>query len=651
MTRDEKAIHVETFELSPQNEAVYSTAGRLQRQFPGPSFMLDRATFNAPGLQDTLANTICTMSRQSVPGTKPKVKKAGQEHDEGRNTTDLKMVTEFLVAFLRSYATIFDCLQVQKNTREEVLWLDTELPWRRSSLWLLIRVALQVNLRRLCDHHGISDDIYKHCMVYYMSSVLNVCLEKAMSDEQFYIMNAKIVRWLHKLDLSHLPAWFPFVQAVLQKAKGSIRKSWGEIMAQTGSRHDKECLEKLKFEEDVYHSLPDLDKWLKGLEERQHCLSSAGFQPSTDLLEFKKAELPSPLRIGNTDYNLLNLAALEDWVESNLDSWLQVHISNEDTCQQLHDLIKNYYRVASPQYSRNPEAVSVMLLTILELWIACDKSAVKLPLLLGDYSTCVPMDLFKSLLLPYWSQMERLARAEDYMEKRRQRLRFPESSIFQDFGTRSCFSVRFFNQSIEHQDLLAEIKDHAERERTKKKLELRQKHERYRELYALAGQRECTYYEVIPDPRFNFTESRHSPDCQRCAYMNEADSIQIGIYEWPLPTNPLKAKTTVFELNVPQPFASWRDTTVFFLLTVLQLDYSSRYSPRARHQPQTYSGLSAFFTSTNDSQRIGLLSEVKPHVKTHRYKKKIIDVTESDICLENGLDLHYFDHETDYFVT
>ncbi|KAL4749322.1 hypothetical protein BDW72DRAFT_214126 [Aspergillus terricola var. indicus] len=651
MTKDDKAIHLEAFELSPKNEAVYSTAGRLQRQFPGPSFMLDQTTFNAPGLQDTLAHTLATMSRQSVPGTKSKVKKARQDHDEERDTTNPKMVTEFLAAFLHHCATFFDGLQVQKNTREEVLWLNAGLPWRRSPLWLLVRVALQVVLRRLCRRHGISDDIYKHYMVYFMSSVLNACLEKAMSDEQIYIMNAKIAHRLRKLDLLNLPAWFPFVQTVLQKANDSIRKSCGKIMVQSSIRHDEVCLQKLNFGEDVYHSLPDLDKWLEGLEERQHYLSSADFQPRTGLLEFKAVELPSSLVSGDPDYNPLNLAAFERWVQLYLESWLRVHISNKDTCQQLGNLIKDYYHVASLLYSSNPEAVSFMLLTILELWIACDKSAVELHPLLGDYDTCVPMDLFESLLLPYRSQMERLARAEDYMKQRRQRLRFRESSIFQDFGTQSCFSVRFFDQSIKHQVLLAEIQDHAERERAKKKLELRQKHQRYKELCALADQRECTYYDVHPDPRFDITESRHSPNCQRCAYTNEADSIKIGIHEWPLPTNSLEAKTTVFELNVPQPFASWRDTTVFFLLTVLQLDYASKTQPRARHQPQTYSGLSPFFTSINNSQRIGLLSEAKPHVKTHRYNKKIIDVTESDICLENGLNLHYFDHETNCFVT
>ncbi|KAJ9318556.1 hypothetical protein DTO271D3_1218 [Paecilomyces variotii] len=281
MTRNDNAIHVEAFELSPQNEAVNSTVGRLQRQFPGPSFMMDRATFNAPGLQNTIAQTLATMSHQSVAGTKPKVKKARQKHDEDRDTTNPKMVTEFLAAFLRPCAAMFDSLQIHKNTREEVLWLDSRFPWRRSPLWLLVRVALQVILRRLCRRDGISDDIYKHYMVYYMSSVLNDCLKKTMSDEQLYLMNAKIARRLHKLDLSHLPAWFPFVKNVLQEVNASILKSWRGIMAQSGPRHDKDRLAKLNFGKDIYCSLPDLDKWLEALDKRQHCSSSADFQPPT----------------------------------------------------------------------------------------------------------------------------------------------------------------------------------------------------------------------------------------------------------------------------------------------------------------------------------------------------------------------------------
>lgn len=34
LSRDERAIHVETFELSPRNKSVMTTIGRLQRLFP-----------------------------------------------------------------------------------------------------------------------------------------------------------------------------------------------------------------------------------------------------------------------------------------------------------------------------------------------------------------------------------------------------------------------------------------------------------------------------------------------------------------------------------------------------------------------------------------------------------------------------------------
>ena len=643
MTRDDDMIHVEVFELSPHNEAVNSTLGRLQRQFPGPSFRLDRKTFNTPGFQDAIAQTIATMSHQSVAGTKPKVKKAGQKHDEDRDTTDPKMVTEFFVAILRPFATVFHGLQIHKNTREEVLWRDCRFPWRRSPLWFLVRVALQVTLGRLCQHDGILDDIYKQYMVYYMSSVLNDCLENTVPDEQAYLMNAKIARRLHKLDLSDLPAWFPFVQNVLQKANDSISTSWRGIMTQNSVLHDRDELGKLDFGKDIYCSLPDLDKWLEALDNRKQCSELADFKPCTGLLEFEKTELPSSLKTSDPDYKLLNLTAFENWVEFNLDSWLKVHLSNENTCQQLRNLIHCYYDVASSLYSDNPEAVSVMLLIILELWIACDKSAINIHPLLADYDPCVPMGMFESLVLPYRSQMERLARAEDYMNHRQQRICFPESSIFQDFGTRSCFSVRFFDQSTEHQVLLAKIENRAGSERAQKKLELSEKRARYKKLYALVNQMDCTYNEVISNPRFNLTESRHSSSCERCSYKKQAEKIKISIHEWPLPASSLQAKTTVFELKIPRPFAFWRDTTMFFLINVLRLDYISQERPRAKYPLSTYSGLLPFYTYTNNPPRFGLLSQDKPHGSTHRQKKKISNVTEKDVCLENGMKLRYFD--------
>lgn len=66
-------IHVESFELSPRNEYVIKTVGRLQRQFSGPTIALSSTTFDEPGFRDTVAPTLAKMSRQPVAGTKNKV--------------------------------------------------------------------------------------------------------------------------------------------------------------------------------------------------------------------------------------------------------------------------------------------------------------------------------------------------------------------------------------------------------------------------------------------------------------------------------------------------------------------------------------------------------------------------------------------------
>ncbi|KAL4918900.1 hypothetical protein BDW62DRAFT_200299 [Aspergillus aurantiobrunneus] len=651
LTRNYDAIHVETFELSPRNEAVNATKGRLQRQFPGPAFSLDRSIFSEQGMRSTMAQTLAKMSHQSVPGTKEKVKKSGQELDEDRDSTDPKMVTELFTAFLRPCSTIVDNLQIHKNTRDEVLWLDCRSPWQRSALWLLIRVALQLIVRRLCQRERVPDDIYKHFMVYYMSTILNVASAQ-VSDENCHLMSAKIARRLHKLDLSAHPAWFPYVQHSLQRANSAISDSWRSIVARNTLRHDKLRLVDLDFSKDIYFPLRDLEKWLEGIDNREHCRDYANFQPQRKLLELQNTELPSFAYANDPAYTLPSLAVFENWVDVNLNSWLQLHLSDEDTCQHLGRLIRDYHAVASSLYSHNPEALSVMLLTILELWIACDRSAIEAHPTLSGYSSCVPMDIFESLVLPYRSQMERLARAEEYMHQRQRRLRYPGSCIFQDFGTQSCFSVKYFDQSGEHQALLATIEEHARNKRNAKQAELRKKQQEYKRLIDLADEIDCTFYEVTIDRSWNIKELRHSPSCKKCQYTTDADSISIDIHEWPLPRSSMQAKkTTVFELKIPRPFAFWRDTTIYLLLDVLGVAYSSQEHPRARYQPRTYTGLAPFFTSVNNSQRIGLLSQDKPHERTHRRQKKIIDVTERDVCLENGMNFHYFDDVAGCFVS
>ncbi|KAK5699403.1 hypothetical protein LTR17_023250 [Elasticomyces elasticus] len=134
----ELAIRFEVFELSPTNSAVFQCEGRLVRAFPGTAVDVDLKTFTEPGLVETIAHTLAKMSFQSVPGMQPRIRKAGDDMDEDRDTTHPGMVSEFLLGVLSAVGHSVATKTISKNTREEVLWQDARSPWRRSPVWLLL---------------------------------------------------------------------------------------------------------------------------------------------------------------------------------------------------------------------------------------------------------------------------------------------------------------------------------------------------------------------------------------------------------------------------------------------------------------------------------------------------------------------------------
>ncbi|KAL2816576.1 hypothetical protein BDW59DRAFT_166300 [Aspergillus cavernicola] len=652
MSRIEDKIHIELWELSPRNEAVTTTLGRLKRQFPGPTLAMDLDVFRNSGLQETMAQTLAKLSHQSVPGTKSKVKKSGAKHDEDRDTTHPKMVTEFFMAFLRPMCGDTQALQIQKNTREEVLWLDSRSPWRRSPLWLLIRVVLQLAFRRLSARKIIPNNLYKQFMVYLMSFILFTS-QDTLPSENLHCMTAKICRRLHKLHLSYQPAWFELVQRALTVANERITTRWHNTMKEKAHHIDISSLAQLDFSGDVACTLSGLDQYLEQIQQHDdnNSLRSVRFHPISKLLQFKSSDIPTSLQSAHSDYTVYNLAVFEDWVSTSLDGWLELHVAVQSTCGRLAELIKKYHAAASDAYSSSPEGISIMLLTILELWIACDKSAVNAHRILSDYDPCIPISMFQSLLLPFQSQMERLARAEEYLNDRNRRVKHEGPGVFRDFGTTSCFSVSFFDGSDTHQKLYDAIEECAARKRQEKCSELCRMHERYRELYRRVDSMECTYNEVLVDREFNIRESRHSNSCIRCEIQRQADSMEIMVHEWPLPADCLRAKSTVFELQPPQPFTGWREASIHFILSVLRAGYLTHDVPAASYRPKNHNGLSSVFAGSRAAQRIEPLSQNKPHEGTHRKKRRIIDVRQEDVCLDNGMRCQYFDNTAGCFVS
>ncbi|RMZ83548.1 hypothetical protein DV738_g1146, partial [Chaetothyriales sp. CBS 135597] len=648
ISKVDSSIHVEAFELSPRNEDVLTTKGRLRRSFPGPALALTIDAFEQPGLQSTMAHTLAKMSHQSAVETQPQVWKAGRLHDESRDTTHPKMVTELFMAFLSPSGEPVNVLRLNKNTREEVMWHDALSPWRRSPLWILLRVAIQLIFSRLAGSENPSASYYKTFMLVLMGKVLQLSLQHEIPCDLLYVMNAKLGRRLLKLDSSSAGGGIAFVQCVMSRTAKIIQERWDGVMQRTSTHHDLSILESLEFQGDSLVRLRNLTNFLTSLSTMADWTASDTFKPTSVLAKHQPGALPKPLDLqGN--YQFYNLRVFETWVALHLPQWIENHKGGAETCSKLSALIKEYYLGASAAYAGNPESFSNMILTILELWIACDRSALHICDLLKDYDPGIPLELAESLILPFKDQMQRLLRAEEYLKQRQKIARQPSPSIFRDYGQWDCFAVKYFNISPSHQQLRQKIEDRATQLRNAKVNELHQKQEQYRSLMQQYERSSCKYYTAFKGSK-NVTYQKHSHQCQRCRYRSKANSIGIQVYEWPLPQKDLEAKSTVFELDVPSFFGQWRDTALFLLLDVFKIQYANTKKPQPTYPLREYSGLKAFFKSPSLGQRVTLLSETKPHEVTHRRNKSIATATEDNICLQNGLRYQYYDNFTRSFV-
>jgi hypothetical protein len=157
----------EVFELSPPNETVMRTKGRLKRSFPTYACQISLQQFQEKGLIESLANTLGKMSCEEAPGFRPQTRKNREDHDETRDTTHPGLITDFFMHLLSVVGRPTDVQGIWKNTREDVLWNDNLLPWRRSPLWLLVRTTMQLQFTRIS-----SAKVYKAAMVHLLMRVL-----------------------------------------------------------------------------------------------------------------------------------------------------------------------------------------------------------------------------------------------------------------------------------------------------------------------------------------------------------------------------------------------------------------------------------------------------------------------------------------------
>lgn len=675
ISRQPEHLTFEFFELSPTNEAVMRST-RLMRTFPGSATQVSVQSMATSRLQKSIASTISKMAAQSAPGFQPQAYKNGTNEDEGRVTTDPGLVTNFLMTLTTALGEAIQARCITKATREDVLWKQCKDPWRRSPLWLLTRVVLQLWFTRDAGTTGSPDRLYKAFMIYMVSQLLDsVCEHDVLSEftrhtdsdcaqatihrgdlstETVHNVSAKLNRRVRKFEQSGQsdclqPVWRSLVKKRLSRAQEVIRQDWHT------TRHKQECdnntamIESICPERNLGMKLPDFEAFLAEMRLRTLERPASTFKPGSIFPGFSATSLPEKV-CASIDDRYLHLAAFEDWIKKNFSGWISLHLDEATTCGKLRRLIEQYYPVASAAYVNNPVAISIMYLTIMELLIACDRSACAQYSLLGEYDPEICVQELQCFTLPKKEEMKRLNDVERYIHSRRGAADACLPSICRSFGHRSSFAVRYFEQSVDLQVLLASIERTAEKKREQKCEELRRLKEQYEKLMDLHNNTACDVETYVYNHYHGYTTTRHPWWCTRCSYKKQALGLKIHIYEWPVSSDTRIARATIFELQVPQAFSDWRDTCAYVINKVLGHGDDAIVKPSNSYTLDKHSDLSQLLSPSYQQRRIVPLSEIKPHFVTHRKEKEIKPhLAEDDVCLKNALKYAYFDTEIGAF--
>lgn len=252
----------------------------------------------------------------------------------------------------------------------------------------------------------------------------------------------------------------------------------------------------------------------------------------------------------------LALFDFETYVSDHLEAWTAARLNQLSALETVSSCMERYISVASETYSSNPEDLSIMVLTILQLWIALDRIATTLLPMLAEYPPEIPSTILEPLLLRHAKTLDRAAYVETYLCQRHTNAT-QSTSIFSSAHEPLSFAVRYFNKMHALQDLKAQIEAQAEADRAQKLVELEQKNVEHDRLMREADRLVCTCEWHIGR---RGRRTRYG-NCRRCSLHEQAANMTIQVHEWPLPDILRPAQAVVFELRCPRALVVWRGRT------------------------------------------------------------------------------------------
>ena len=516
-------LTMESFEVSPPAQAVISARGKLLITYPSVGRLpapVDRLT------HESLAQFIAYYSQNSM-------EDAQSEKDiRKQNTQDPpspRYITELLTGIVRGMSpnpeqTYEQTTFITKRINDHALCdKEADAAWRRSPIWLVIRVALQTTLHDLnVDEHLA----YKAFMLYTHSSILAFALDFRQPDHLLHVMNAKLARRAWKLSGAEIPRshFFAMDFAIHTNicVSEELEAQWKAIQRETTRQLDwevpteEELIDAAHLE--LSQSVPylaqvmnrdakmqrrvNMKKWVVP-NGKEYAMRNGPGSGEEVLLSLKK---PSSNPLERT----IQLYDFEVWVADQLPNANPADLD----IVALNSALSQYIDVALPHYKGNPERLSIAFLIIFELWMSIDRCVIEWQPKLKEFSPEIPTNVLEPLLLPHRSQMERLCRVEAYLELRHRSGR-DYSAIFYSTNDQNSFANWFVDQSPTLQNMLRTMEEEAERMTREKEEEMEELNAQYRSVKQQMDEAVCNKRQDVNARGKRITVHPQCPKCPK----------------------------------------------------------------------------------------------------------------------------------------
>jgi hypothetical protein len=624
----------EVFEVLPPISAVMKTRGKLLCSYPGPAIQIAADIFTDKYFLQELSSFLVQMDVDLLGSTPISVKKNSIDHE----SVHPRYISELLVGILRGCGHPVAVDRITKRIGDEVL-LDPpdegqDKPWRRSPLWLVLKVTLQSSL------HSIN--LYKPFALFFHAHLLRCGVRQAFPSGLLYIMRAKMARRRSKLgpEVSHHV--HQFVHDSAWETEALLSKRW-TAFKEIESIPSTLQLKGLDFVADSNISLINsydylADVLLSAPQDFKHRHFIPSYRPRLynehDFTHFTNGALSNA--IAEDPY--IAVADFEFSVEMHLETWVTASTNNDKSLDVIASCIEQYFSGAKDLYKANPEDNSIMILTIMDLWVALDRFATQACPLLKQYPPEIPSNFLHSLLLHRSATLKRALHIEEYLCQRHKEA--PEAtSIFSNRIGDSCFALKYLRTSKSLQRLYDEISTHARKNQAADRAKLHSLNQKSASI--LRKSSKMNHKQLVG----KLEHETCNVSCKRCKLESRAKVLEIRVHEWLLPPSTIHAQLVVFELSPPRAFSIWRDITYMVLHDIGQPRQPTQwpFKPPNEHIFDSFPLLRRWVAEERPNPRVTVTVRLPVTREPPSPNMVAIPAKEASIFVNNQLSFRLFD--------